>query len=359
MAMKILDRYILKKFLGTFIFVLLLIVAIITLIDITDKHEYFIKHQLSYQEILGYYHAFLPFMTNMVTPITVFITTVFVTSRLAQYTEIIAILGSGCSFLRFMVPYLIGASLITLASFVLTGWVLADANKKRVTFEIEYIDSPLRSSSEHLHIKLSPETYLYVGRYRSYNGVGTDVTLETICHNQLVEKLSARSMKWIAEKGTWCFKDWMIRKIDGLQEQISHGSILDIALDLHPDDFSINPKLHETLTLPELAKHIQKLKNKGADSTHIFLTEQYVRYMSPFAAIILTFMGVVVSARKVRRGAGLQIALGFVLALVYITLFLFVKGAAEVQGENLLLTIWMPNLAFGILSIGLYRLLPK
>lgn len=357
--MKILDRYILKKFLSTFLFVLLLIVVIITLIDVTEKNEYFIKHKLSYKEILDYYYAFLPFMTNMVMPITVFITTVFVTSRLAQRTEIIAILSGGISFIRFLAPYLLGAMLITLCSFVLTGWILADANKKRVAFETEYIDSPLRSSSQRLHIKLAPDSYLYVGRYRSYNGVGTDVTLETISNNQLLEKLSAKSMKWIEEEGKWRFKDWMNRKIDGLEEYIAQGSSLDIALSLHPDDFSINPKLHETLTLSELNVHIQKLKDRGTGNAHVFVTEKYVRYMSPFAAIILTFMGVVVSARKARGGIGLQIALGFILAFVYIAFFLFARGAAEVKGTNLLLTIWMPNIVFSLLSGLLYRLTPK
>jgi len=357
--MKILDRYILKKFLFTFIFILLLIIVIITLIDVTEKNEYFIKHKLSYREILGYYYAFLPFMTNMVMPITVFITTVFVTSRLAQRTEIIAILSGGISFLRFLVPYFIGATLITLFSFVLTGWILADANKKRVAFEIEYIDSPLRSSTNHLHLKVAPDTYLYVGRYRSYNGVGTDVTLETITNTQLIEKLSAKSMRWIAEEEKWRLKDWMHRRLDGLEEHISQGSMLDTTLNLHPDDFSINPKLHETLTLPELNVHIQKLRDKGAGNVHIFLTEKYVRYMSPFAAIILTFMGIVVSARKARGGVGLQITLGFVLALIYIAFFLFSRGAAEVKGTNLLLTIWMPNIVFSVIGCLLYRLTPK
>lgn len=357
--MKILDRYILKKFLCTFLFTLLLIIVIITLIDVTEKNEYFIKHKLSYKEILDYYYAFLPFMTNMVTPITVFITTVFVTSRLAQRTEIIAILSGGISFMRLLVPYLLGAMLITLFSFVLAGWILADANKKRVAFETEYIDSPFLSSSKHLHIKLTPDSYLYVGRYRSYNGVGTDVTLETIRNNQLLERLSAKSMKWIEEEGKWRLKDWMNRKIDGLEEHITQGSSLDTTLSLHPDDFSINPKLHETLTLSELSVHIQKLKDKGAGNVHVFMTEKYVRYMSPFAAIILTFMGVVVSARKARGGVGLQIALGFILALVYIACFLFSRGAAEVKGTNLLLAIWMPNIVFSLLSGLLYRLTLK
>lgn len=357
--MKLLDRYILKKFLLSFLFILLLIILIITVIDITEKNDYFIKHKLTYREIINYYYNFLPFMANMVTPITVFITTVFVTSRLAQRTEIIAILSGGISLLRFLVPYFIGGILIAIGSFLLTGWILADANKKRVAFEIQYIDSPFRKSSKNIHIKLSEDTYLYVGYYRSYNNTGSDITIEKIQDYQLIEKLSAKSMRWVAEKGHWELKDWVHRKIDGLDEKISHGAFQEVAFNLHPEDFIINPKLHEMLTLTELTTYIKKLQEKGSDNLHVFLTEKYVRYMSPFAAILLTFMGVVVCARKSRGGMGLQIAVGFILALVYIALFLFSKGAANVKGHHLLLTIWTPNILFSFISLVLYKLTPK
>ncbi|ACE05484.1 permease YjgP/YjgQ family protein [Candidatus Amoebophilus asiaticus 5a2] len=357
--MKLLDRYILKKFLFSFLFILCLIILIITLIDITEKNEYFIRHKLSFREIADYYYNFLPFMTNMVSPITIFITTIFVTSRLAQRTEIIAILSGGVSFVRFLVPYLIGATFLAIFNFMLIGWILADANKKRVAFEIEYVDSPYRSSSRNIHIKLSTDTYLYVGYYRSYNGLGTDVTLETIRDNRLMEKISAKAIRWVEESGQWQLKDWICRKIDGLDEHITSGKAMDLTLNLHPEDFSINPKLHEMLTLTELDKHIQKLREKGTDNLNFFLTEKYVRYMSPFAAIILTLMGVVVSARKSRGGVGLQIALGFILALIYIAFFLFARGAANVKGNNLLLTIWMPNIVFSIITLILYKLTPK
>jgi lipopolysaccharide export system permease protein len=358
-TMKLLDRYILKKFLFSFLFILLLIILIITVIDITEKNDYFIKHKLTYRQIINYYYSFLPFMANMVTPITVFITTVFVTSRLAQRTEIIAILSGGISFMRFLVPYFIGSIIIAIGSFLLTGWILADANKKRVAFEIEYIDRPFRTSSKNIHIKLSEDTYLYVGYYRSYNNTGSDITIETIRDFQLIEKLSAKSMRWVAEKEQWELKDWVKREINGLDEKITHGAFQEIAFNLHPDDFSINPKLHEMLTLTELNAFIKKLKAKGTDNLNVFLTEKYVRYMSPFAAILLTFMGVVVCARKSRGGVGLQIAIGFILALVYIALFLFSKGAANVKGTNLVLTIWLPNILFSFVSLFLYKLTPK
>ena len=357
--MKTLDRYILKKFLFSFLFALIMLTVIITLIDFTEKNECFIRHKLGYKVLIEYYTAYVLAVINFITPITVFITTVFVTSRLAQHTEIIAVLSSGVSFLRLLVPYLVGAMAIVLCSFSLTGWMIAKANIKRIAFETEYIDGAFRSRSQHLHIRIDPERYLYVERYRTHSNSGTNVTIETIRDNQLLEKLSANRIEWLAAEKKWRLQDWTLRKMEGLEEHVQQGGARDMLLNIHPNDFSINPRLHETLTLPELDVHIESLKNKGADSVHIFLTEKYARYMSPFAAIILTFMGVVVSARKARRGIGLQLALGFILAFVYIGFFLFAKGVARAKGTHLLLTVWTPNLVFAAVSIILYRLLPK
>ena len=358
--MKILDRYILKKFLYSFLFVIVMLTVVITLIDFTEKNGEFIRHKLGYREIANYYcHGYMPFIVNFITPISVFITAVFVTSRLAQRTEIVAILSSGVDLARFIAPYLAGATAITLCSFVLTGWVLAKANIKRIAFETEYISRFFHSRSQHIHIRIAPDRYFYVERYRTYDNSGTNVTIETIKDNQLLEKLSAKKIKWLQQVGKWQLQDWTIRKIEGLEERIQYGKTLDMFLSIHPNDFSINPKLHETLTLPELSTQIEMLKGKEADNVHVFLIEKYVRYMSPCSAIILTLIGVLVSARKPRRGVGLPLAIGFILAFVYIACFLFSKGIAEAKGTHLLLTVWMPNIVFSVLGVILYKFTPK
>ena len=163
--MKLIDRYILKKFLGAFVFVVLVIVSVICIIDITEKNEKFISNSLSFQQVFGYYMDFFPYIANMITPITVFIAVVFVTAKLASHTEIIAILSSGVSFVRLMVPYLIGALLIGAVSFVLTGWIIPQANKDRVAFEIAYFEKPYYFSEKNIHIKVGPELYLYIESY--------------------------------------------------------------------------------------------------------------------------------------------------------------------------------------------------
>ncbi len=358
--MKLLDRYILKKFIYSFLCILLMLTIIISLIDSTEKNEQFMKYKLDYREIVAYYcYGYMPFIINFITPISVFIATVFVTSRLAQRTEIVAMMSSGVNFLRFLAPYLAGAVVITLCSFVLTGWVLAKANIRRVNFDMEYMDRIFDNRPQHLHMRVAPERYFYVEHYRSLSHSGTNATIETVKDNQLLEKLSAKKIIWLQEEGKWQLQDWILRKIVGLEEKIQSGDTLDITLDIYPSDLDINPKMHETLTLPELNAQIEALKSKGADNVHIFLVEKYTRYMSPLAAIILTAMGVVVSARKTRRGVGFQIAVGFILAFIYIALLLFSKGVAEAKGTHLLLTVWVPNIVFSVLGVVLYKLLPR
>lgn len=357
--MQLLDRYILKRFLSSFLFVVVTFTVIITLVDFTEKTGFFIRHQLEAQEVIEYYGTYMLFIVNFITPITVFVTTVFVTYRLAQHTEIVAMLSSGVSFLRILAPYMVGAMIIALCSFALTGWFLAKANIKRVAFETEYIPNSFSNRSQHLHIRTDPTHYLYVERYRTYNNSGTNVTIEAIEDHQLLEKLSAQKITWLGSEEKWRLHDWVRRTIEDLGERVEQGTILDVSLNLHPNDFSINPRLHETLTLPELDAHIKSLRNKGADNVHLFLTEKYVRYMTPFAALILTFIGVVVAARKSRSGSGLQLALGFILACAYITFFFFAKGIAQAKGTHLLLTIWTPNVVFTTIGIVLYRLFPQ
>lgn len=358
--MKILDRYILKKFLRSFLFILVLLSMVIILIDFTEKNGEFIHHRLSTGEIMGYYGAYVFFIINFITPFTVFVAAMSVTSRLARHAEVIAMLSGGVSLSRLLLPYMVGATIITGGSFYLTGWGLPKANVKRIAFETEYnIDHSFSGRSSHLHIRVNAEQYLYLERYRASDHSGTNVAIETIKELQLHEKLSASKIIWLEEIKKWRLEQWERRTIKEGKEYIQQGDYLDLALDLAPTDFSINPRLHETLTLPELDQHIVSLKAKGQSSVHRFLVEKYVRYMTPFSALLLTFIGVIIAARKSRGGAGLQLVLGFMLAFAYIACFLFAKGIAEAKGTYPLLTVWTPNIIFASISLVLYRILPR
>ena len=358
--MKILDRFILTKFLSAFFFVVAILVTIVCVIDLTEKNDEFIKHNLNLGQILGYYGAFIPYIANFITPITVFIATVFVTSKMAGHTEIIAILSSGVSFKRMMVPYLVGASIIAALSFALTGYVLPKANKKRVAFELAYIKKPFQFTERNIHMKIGPETYAYLESYNNEANIGYRFTLETIKDNQLAEKLTARRLEWNADSSRWVLKEWNRREILDDKELYTRGTELDTTLTITPKDFGSTYHLQETFTLPELNNYIDELRNRGADNIIIYEIEKYVRYMSPFAAVILTFIGVIMSSRKSRGGSGLMIATGFLLAFIYILLFVFAKSIAEAKTiSNAALAVWMPNVLFIIIGLVLYRKVPR
>lgn len=357
--MKIIDQYILKKFLSTFFFVVFLLVSIVCVIDYTEKNDNFLEHNLSAGEVINYYIDFIPYIASLITPITVFIAVVFVTSKMASQTEIIAILSSGVSFRRMLVPYLIGAMLIASISFWLNGWVIPNANKDRIAFEIKYVKSFNTYDETDIHIKVAPELYAYMQRYNNHSDVGYRFTLEKIKGNEMMEKLSARRIEWDSATTKWKLKEWQLHKFDGLQESIETGDVMDTTLNIHPKDFSSTYGLFEALTLPELNQHIQLLRERGGNDIPIYQVEKYIRYMSPFTAIILTFIGVIMSARKARGGSGFQIALGFFIAFLYIIFFIFARSIAEANSSNPLLAVWFPNIIFSVVGMVLYKTVPR
>ncbi|BDC98085.1 LptF/LptG family permease [Persicobacter psychrovividus] len=357
--LKILDRYILKKFLTSYVFVVLVLVSVICILDMTEKNDKFLKNHLPVSEILSYYGDFALYMGNFITPLMVFITTVFVTSKLASHTEIIATLSSGVTFKRFMVPYFIGAGLLASISFVANGWVIPNSNKSRLEFERAYLERQYYFDDQHVHIKLSPDSYLYLKSYNNHSNTGYRVSLETIEGNELKEKLTARRMKWNQEKKAWTLFNWQLRKIDGMSEVVTKGNELDSAFNLKPKYFENQEKEYEALTLPELDAAIADLQSRGTDTWKQYQIEKLVRYTAPFAILILTFIGITVSAKKARGGTGLQVAIGFVLAFVYIIFFMFGRTLAEKGAMEPLLAVWIPNIVFSVIGIFLYRSVPK
>ena len=356
--MKKLDWYILKKLLVTFVFVVALLELIICVIDFTEKNDDFIKNDVSGALIWQYYLSFMPYLASLLTPITVFIATVFVTARLAAKTEIVAILASGISFLRMLYPYLIGAILIGSASFYLNSYVIPDANKFRISFELEYLKDPFYYAGKHVHFKIGEEGYIYLYRYDNRRDVGNIVTLERIRDQELIEKISAKQMRWDTT-GMWSLRNWQRRTILDDKELIEEGKRLDTLLNLSPKDFENKEKHQETMTLTELNAYIKLQQSRGADDVHIYQIEKYIRYMSPFTVIVLMFIGVIVSARKSRQGTGFQIALGFMIAFLFIITFILAQAIAEAGSMNTILAVWIPNILFSIVGIFLYKTVPR
>jgi len=366
--MKLLDRYILKQFLSTFIFVVLILLAVITVIDYTEKTDKYANANLALSDIAGYYADFLPWIAGLVTPITVFIATVYVTARLAGRTEVIAILSSGVSFRRLLLPYFIGATVIAAVSFYLNGWNIPNSNKTRLAFEMQYLKKNVGGSQRNIHLQVGENVFLYIQNYNNLSDRGYHFTMERFENMKLVEKLYASRIEWDTAKHTWTLHDWRIKQIDTLfqsagkpaRENLTRSGLkLDTALVIHPKEFENDYRKFDGLTIHELQEYINTLRSRGVAGIEVYEVELYTRFASPFSIFILTFMGVIVSSRKSRGGTGLQIAIGFALSFIFILFFMMFRTFAEAGSLPPALSVWIPTTLFGIISVFMYKYVPR
>ena len=359
--MNIFDKYIIKKFLTEFVFTVLIIVSVICVIDFTEKNDDFIQHNLTMKQIVFEYYVFLfPYFSNLLAPITIFIAVVFVTAQLAARTEIVAIMASGVSFRRLLTPYLAAAALVGLFIFALTGWVLPLANKERVRFERAYVKLPYRFKGRDVHIRIGPRSYVYMESYDNTHNVGYRFALETIDSTILHRRMTADAITWDSTKQAWHLTQQLVRTFRGPQdESLLTIPARDTTLRLTPKDFASHYREEETLTLPQLNVFIREMQERGADDTATYLSAKYERYSYPFATLILTLIGVSLSARKSRAGVGGQIALGFVLAFVFIIFVMLSRNLAQVGSLPPLVAAWVPNTIFAVIGLALYRFVPK
>jgi lipopolysaccharide export system permease protein len=365
--MTILDRYIIKKILATFFYVVIILVAIITVIDITEKIEKFVVNDLSREQVLGYYADFIPWIAGLISPITVFIAIVYVTSRMAAHTEIIAILSSGVSFRRLLVPYFISAAIIASLSFYLNGWVIPKSNQERLVFEMQYFKKSNLGSRTNIHMQIEPNVMLFIQFFNNHANTGNQFSLERFENNRLVEKLSAENIQWDSVKQKWTLRYWRMKKVDTLFQVrntpglpfSSRGETMDTTLSITPKDFAANDRGYDGMTIPELTQHIEKMRFRGSTGVEIYEVEKQIRFATPFTIFVLVFMGAIVSSQKSRGGTGFQIALGFMLSFVFILFFTMTRTFAETGSLPPLLAAWLPNGVFALISMGLYKYVPR
>ncbi|HYG03163.1 MAG TPA: LptF/LptG family permease [Chryseosolibacter sp.] len=223
--MKLLDKYILKQFLSTFFFVVLILLSVIAVIDMTDKMDKFAKAGVSAGEIASYYVDYVMWIGSLITPITIFIATVYVCSRMAVRTEVIAILSSGVSFMRFLVPFFFGAFVVAVLSFFLSGWIIPNSNKSRLAFDVEHLKSKFYYDKRNIHIQVAPDVYLYLQSYNNTIHTGYHFTMERFENNRLVEKMTGTRIEWDSTTQKWKVRDYRIRKIDAVFESTSNSEI--------------------------------------------------------------------------------------------------------------------------------------
>ncbi len=359
----ILDWYIIRQFLGTFIFSLVLILGIAVIFDFSEKIDDFIQKQAPFKAIVfDYYLNFIPYFATLFAPMFVFISVIFFTSRMAVNTEIIAILNSGMSFRRLMVPYFISAAFIAIGAFMLQNYVLPHSNIARLDFEEKYYRSSdfRRVNVSSVHRQVFPNVYIYMEQYNRISQSGRNFSMEKFNDRGMLEsKMTANMIRWDSTTNKWGAWWYYIRETDSLGEKISSGRRIDTVLNVGPDDFTRAPEFVHTMTRGELVDYIDVLRSQGSDEIKLYLNEKHRRNASPIAFFILTIIGVSLSSRKIKGGIGMQIGLGLMLTFSYI-LFMQFSSQFSLKGDlNPGLAMWIPNIIYTFIAAGVYYTAPK
>ena len=359
--MKKIDWYIIRKFLGTFAFTVLLFTAITVVIDLSERIDDFLENQAPWGVVVTqYYFNFIPHIVFLLTPMFIFIAVIFFTSKLAGRSEIIAMLASGISFYRLLfVPYLFSAVVLFAIQLYGNHYMVPNSNKERLAFESSYFRSKKLNPNSNVHMQIDSVNYVYVKNYNPKDSSGTGFTLETIRNRELVYKLSANKVKWNGQKKQWQLTSYKSRSINGLHENLNEGMKLDTVFNLHPKDFQVKIKEKESMTTRELSDFIDKLLLKGAQYVEFYQVEKHRRTAIPFATFILTFIGFGVASRKVRGGMGLHLLIGIAISFTYILFLQFSMTFATKGNLSPFLSVWIPNVIFGVLSVILVIKSPK
>lgn len=350
----ILDRYILKKFLGTYFVATLLVLAVIAMFDVTEKLDAFLSAPLK-DTIFDYFVSFLPYFAVQLSPLFVFIAVIFFTSKMAGNSEIIAILASGVSFRRLLVPYMIGAAIIAALTFWLSNYALPPTNVKRIEYTNKYVKNKQVNSGSNIQLQVAPGVVAYMMRYERANHTGYRFSLDKFDGKHLVSRLTARSAVYdTTTQYRWKINDYMIRTFEGKREKITRGSMLDTIIPIEPQDFLISANDQETFTTPQLSQYVKKQKMRGVANIKAFEIEMEKRYAMTAAAFILTLIGMALSARKVKGGLGLNIGIGLALSFSYI-LFSTVTSSFAISGAtSARIAMWIPNVIYLLIGIWLY-----
>lgn len=361
LRVKKLDWYIFKSFILTFFIALILIIGIVIIFDISEKIDDFVKNEATLKAIIvDYYLNFIPYFINMFSPLFVFITVVFYTSRQAANSEIIAILSSGVSYRRMLMPYMAAAAIITGLSLMLNLYVIPKSNATRLEFEQTYVKKRSAAKTRNIHYQIAPGEFVYVESFSQWNKTAYKFTLENIEDNRLVSKLSAESAQWDSTMDGWRLRRYVLRDYaDGLEDRVQCGERLDTVIALKLSDFYFNEKTVQTLSIKNLNALIETQKMRGDSNVMYAEIEKNNRYALPFSAFILTIMGVALSSRKKRGGIGWNLGLGIGLAFTYILFMRFSQMFVYAGTMSATIALWLPNVIFAIIAAILYKKAPK
>ena len=352
--MQKLDWYILKKFLGTFFFTLSLILLIVIIFDVSEKIDDFLEHELSIKTIIfDYYFNFIPYFGNLFSPLFIFISVIFFTSKMANDSEVIAILNSGMSFSRFLRPFIIASIILGILSFLLGNFIIPPSNSKRIDFENKYLRNKYYSNKKNIHIQILPNQYIYMQSYNSKREIGYKFTIEKFNDNKLISKLKSDYAQYDSINNVWQINNYEIREFKDEKQIIKKGIRMDTTINLHPSEFTKRKSLVETMNFFELNNYIKREEMRGSEQIISHKIEKHKRIAFPFSSIILTLIAVAIASRKIRGGIGMHLGIGIIIAFTYI-LFMQISTTFAINSNlDPKLSVWIPNFLYVILSLVL------
>lgn len=359
----ILDWYIIKKFIGTYIYAILLIISIAIVFDFNENLSKFTQYHAPWRAIIfDYYANFIPYYSNLFSPLFVFIAVIFFTSKLAGNSEIIAMLAAGVSIKRLMRPYMLSCVVIAGLTFYLNSFVIPHGTVIRQNFETLYRNSKKNTSAEDIQLFVAKNTTAYIQNYDDQYKRGYGFSLVKIKNKKIVSHLTAMEIQYdtIADsKYHWKLSNWKIRTLKGLKEHIQSGATKDTVLLMEPTDLVYSKGQQETFTSPELRDYISKQTSRGSGNVVQYEVEFHKRIAMSFSSFILTIIGLALSSRKRKGGMGLSLGIGLALSFSYIMLQTVSATFAIQDNTPPMLAAWIPNIIFAIVAYFCYRHAPS
>lgn len=354
---KKIDKYIIKKFLSSFFFTMLIFSMISVIIDFSNNVEDFIEEDVTNSEIIfDYYLNWMLWINGLLVPLYALISVIFFTSRMAYNSEIISILNAGVSFRRLMLPYLMAGGFIMILHLIGNHYLIPIGNNIHYNFQHEYIwKHNDKGKTSDVHLFIGPKTTAYIKHYRKQDSTARDIKIERYKDNELIYLLKARTAEWLGPPNKWKLKDYQIRTFDGLKETIELGikEEMDTTINITPNDFVEYVNQQEMMTSYRLLNYIETQERRGINNTKRYRVELHRRTAEPFTVLILTIIGMTIAARKVRGGIGFHLALGVALGATYIFLSKFSATFATNESLPPIIGVWFPNLVFGLIALWL------
>ena len=358
-----LDWYIIRKFIGTYIYSIILIISISIVFDVNENLAKFTSYHAPLRAIVfDYYANFVPYFANLFSPLFVFIAVIFFTSKLAGNSEIIAMLACGMSFKRLLRPYIISAALIATLNFFLGAYVIPKGTVVRHDFESLYKNNKKNTSASNIQLMVDRGVVAYISQYDDIRKTGYGFALYKFDNKKMVSQMNASVIQYDTISDSryhWKARNYKIRTLKGMREQITSGSELDTLIQMEPMDLVFSKGQQETFTSPELLRYISKQQERGSSNVVQYEVEYHKRIASSFASFILTLIGVSLSSRKRKGGMGMYLGIGLALSFAYILLQTISATFAINAGTPPMLAAWIPNLLYVIIAYFCYKQAPN